>query len=308
MHGFIDNIFLEGADRDCLYLIEEYQQILTTIKWDAGRIPSELIEKFRRSLGCVAIGRSKSGELVPFSPAFGGDIDIDGIGLDVSGNTLNGEYITGRRGEDIAIIWNNSLYYPDLPFLKWYAKMFGEVDKSIRANLLMSRLFPIALVGDEQSKKSVEKAYEKLLKGDDLYAIAKVNKLLDDEGFNITDITQVGNVDKIQYLSKLYDDLMRRLYVRYGVPMSNSNGKMAQTNEKELAGYEFYSQIYLNDNLEMAQRGCEEVNKIFGTEWSVELSKPFNKAKESVLEESEEEATEEVTETAEEAQEGADNE
>ena len=290
MYGLFDTHFCEHlGGRDGLYLIESFNQILTTLTWKADKIPTELIEKFRRVFGGVAIGRNKAGDLVPFCPAFGGDIGIDGIGMDVSGVTLNGENITGRRGEDIAIIWNNSLYYPDLPFLKWYAEMFDQVDKSMRVNLIMARLFPIGVANTEQMMKSMEDAYEKVISGEELFAIVKGVDLKDDgEVFKTTEITQVGNIDKIQYLSKFHDDLTRRLYVRYGIPMTNSNGKMAQTNESELAGYEFYSQIYLNDNLEFAKRGCEEVNRIFGTNWTVELSKPFQRANEDALKENEE--------------------
>lgn len=303
-------IFNYGENsREGLYLMEEFQQILTTFAWGADKNPPELIEKYLRSKGCCAFGRSNpsglnKGEVVPFSPAFGGPIGIDGLGTEISGVTLNGEYITGTRGKDIAVVFNCSTYMPDMPFLRWYAEMFSETDKSIRSNLLMSRLMPLGLAADEQSKKAIEAAYKKVLDGD-LYAIAKINKIIDEEGFKTADITNIDNITKIQYLSKFYDDLTRRLYVKYGIPIS-SNAKMAQTNSEELVGYEFYSQIYLNDCLEMRKRGVDEINSIFGTEWTVELSKPFSRSNEVALGEEEkeeeistetpEEVTEEVTE------------
>lgn len=286
-----DNMFLTppldpcNVTREDLYLIEEYNQILTTFEIDTkdDNIKSELLERFLRSQGVLAIGEDPKDDykLVPFLPAFGGDIASDGIGIEVSGVTLNGHEITGKRGDDIAIIWNNSLYFPDTPFLKWYANMFSEADKSIRSNLLMSRLMPIGLAGDEQTKKSIEEAYKKVLDGD-LYAIAKINQLIEEDGFKTADITNVDNITKIQYLSKFVDDLTRRLYVKYGIPIS-SNAKMAQTNEGELQGYEFYSQIYLNDTFEQRKRGFDEVNRIFGRDWTVKMSKPFDTANELSL-------------------------
>ena len=305
-------------NREWLYYMEEFQQILTTFETKIAEIPSELTEKILRKNGVCAIGTNpKTGKPVPFVPAFSGDIDIDGIGTEVTGVTLNGIDIKGKRGEDIAIIWNNSMYMPDSPFLAWYADMFAETDTSIRSNLLMSRLMPIGIAGDEESKKSLEKAYEKVLNGD-LYAIALVNKLLTENGFETAEITNTDNITKIQYLSKFYDDLTRRLYVKYGIPIS-SNAKMAQTNEDELQGYEFYSQIYLNDCFEMRKKGIEEVNRIFGEGTAtVALSKPFDRSRDVALKEEAttdvepveepEEATEEPQDAPEEKEKEKDNE
>lgn len=284
-------------DRETLYFIEEYNQILTTFLTKVDEVPSELTEKFLRSSGVVAFGHDPEdgGKIVPFLPAFGGDLSFDGIGTHIEGVTLNGHRIEGERGKDIAVIFNNGLYMPDAPFLKWYANMFSEADKSIRSNLLMSRLMPLGLATDEQTKKTIESAYKKVLDGE-LYAIAKVNNIIDDEAFKTSDITNVDNIAKIQYLSKFVDDLTRRLYVKYGIPIS-SNAKMAQTNEGELQGYEFYSQIYLNDCFEMRKRGIEDVNRIFGEgTGSVVLSKPFYTANTVALKEDQEQETETVEE------------
>lgn len=301
-------------ERKELYFIEAYQQILTTYKWGntSEFITSELIEKFSRNYGAVGIGRTEeTGTLAAFTPSFSGKIMTDGIGEDVEGVTLNGEHVKGKRNVDVAIIFNNSMYFPDTPFLAWYADLFDETDKSIRANLLMSRIMPIGLAADDKTEKSLNKAYDKLMAGD-LFAIARVNKIIDEDVFKTEQITNPDNVNKLQYLSLFWDTLQKRLYQKYGIPMTNANNKAAQVNEDEMLGSEFYSQIYLNDTYEMRLRGCEDVNRIFGLDWTVEPSAPFHAAKKSVMEEEENEDVtdedEEVTETEETEQDNSESE
>ena len=81
-------------------------------------------------------------------------------------------------------------------------------------------------------------------------------------------------MDKIQYLSKLHDDVLRRGLTYYGIPI-NSSGKMAQLNDKEIDGYETYSKIYPNNRLFERQKAINQMNDLFGISATVDFGLAF---------------------------------
>ena len=56
-------------------------------------------------------------------------------------------------------------------------------------------------------------------------------------------LTDPEHTDKLQYMSKFYDDVLRRFATFYGHPLASAS-KMAQVSNQELEGYKTYTRIY----------------------------------------------------------------
>ena len=82
-------------------------------------------------------------------------------------------------------------------------------------------------------------------------------------------LTDPRDVETIQYLSKLHDDLVRRIATLHGHKM-NTTGKMAQMTRDELNESETFSHIYVCQQMEMRKRFVDDCNRILETNIEVD--------------------------------------
>ena len=92
---------------------------------------------------------------------------------------------------------------------------------------------------------------------------------------DVINLTDVNNIDKIQYLSKFHDDLLRRFCTLYGHAMQTS-GKMAQQTTEELQGYNSFSMIIPNNRLEERKKGIDDFNRIFNENVEITYSEAWD--------------------------------
>ena len=85
------------------------------------------------------------------------------------------------------------------------------------------------------------------------------------------EITDVKNADKLQYIVKAIDDVMRWYLTLYGQAIQG-NAKLAQQTVDEVQGTTSASFILPNDKLRMRKKAIEEVNALFGTDIEVDFS------------------------------------
>lgn len=241
------------------------------------------LELFRLTNGhCCIMNTDKYG-LVAFPGSFAGEIDAYGRGMEYVGALLNGDPMRCKIGDDGIIIYNNYIRTPDLPLFYSFAKRLAEVDISLDLNVFYSRLAPLIKVRDNKVKAAVDEVLNNILVGE-LKSIIADDIEADIEGIksiDILNITDVKDVDKLQYLSKYHDDLLRRLYTYGGHAMAGTQ-KMAQQSSDEISQNDTISMIYPMERLKCLEDGIKEVNALFGTDMSVHFSEPWTVAKEKI--------------------------
>lgn len=185
---------------------------------------------------------------------------------------------TKEIGEDIAVGWNNYKHTPefDIPRI---ANIFAEIDTSIYSAVLNSRVAPTVLARNSKEKAMFDKLFNDIYNGK--LNVAKLENVLSDyygqtnnddsQKKMVISLTDTGAVDKIQYLSKLFDDLLRRWCNWHGKPMQNTS-KMAQVTTDELNESQAFSKIYTYQQYELLSRFIEDVNKINDLNISVGFS------------------------------------
>lgn len=235
-----------------------------------------LLEQILTNIGCV--GFCMIDDVLCYGTvSLSGKINKDGIPTQATVFFFNGESYSGEIGKDIVIMWNNITHTPELKASQ-YSEMVTEGDNSIMACVYNSRPY-IAIVAKSQkiigSIKNILKQWRdgkpQVITGEDtLQGIAFPEK----EEVKTVNLSDPEIMDKIQYLSKLHDDVLRRGLTYYGIAI-NSSGKMAQMNDKEIDGYETFSKIYPNNRLFERQKAIEQMNKLFDISATVKFGLAF---------------------------------
>lgn len=236
----------------------------------------DIIEKPLLSWGFNAAGKDPDdGELYIGSVAWQ---EIDAYGLPKPGAkatlvTRGGHEFTGIIDESIVLGYNNKARLPELLAFQ-YADFFTEIDKSLKTALMKSRVLPIPVTSDSKIKTAFESIMDRINEGE-LNIIAYdgvIEELMEGrDPITMIELTDPKYTERIQYLSKFYDDMLRRFWTIYGHSLS-SGSKMAQVSTMELEGYQTYSRIMPTEMLQTRKDWCKKITDILGFECDVEYN------------------------------------
>lgn len=202
-----------------------------------------------------------------------------GWGTRVELITRNGEVVNNRVvGKDCALIWNNNTRTSEFDLYR-FAENFTDVEISAKSIVRNSRKSPIPVAKNSKLKTAIDEALNNSQNGlSDTTVINDVSLQQEINGqtadIPVLNLTDVKDVDRLQYLSKYHDDLLRRLATLYGHAMQTS-GKLAQQSISELQEYDTYSEIMPNIRLTERRKGIEQFNKVFGMNATVEYGKAW---------------------------------
>ena len=166
--------------------------------------------------------------------------------------------------KDIVLFYNTAYTKPDFN-IYWLAKMLGETDLSIYKNIIYARYAPLLKGKSEREKVQLTEAIDKIIEGEISVFIPEdiiEDRLAGGDPNLVVNITDVTNSDKIQYLSHLYQDFIKRFSMDYGCPISGVE-KMAQQNNAEINGDVAYSWLLPIDMLNQAKEGCKRAKELW---------------------------------------------
>lgn len=247
-------------------------------------IPEEFIERFHILNGDIAAWKLDDpnafrykDELIVSCCGYADKPDVYGIGERVIATTLSG-YVKEdlEEGKNCVVIHNNSMYTSDMAIICYFTDMFTEMLTSLKTNIIYSRLKPIFKVSTDTERAAVEDAFKKIKDDLEPIQVTSRNVLAEEladgaETIKVLDITDVKNADKLQYIVKCIDDAFRWFFSMIGQAIQG-NGKLAQQTVDEVQGTTSMSFILPNDRLKMRRKGWDKVNKLFGTNVTVDFS------------------------------------
>lgn len=290
--------------RQKAYRIESYDEVFTNtlismFTYRGDSVPEEILEYqsfidiYSMLEGACAIwkltsdrcpnaqGDTMEGKWIITPVDFAGSPDAYGFGANALCTVKSGvvcQFDNWRDNPDVAIIFNNSNYSPDMNIGR-FSDMLAELEVSMKLNVLFARMYPMPVASSAKIQKAVEAAIENMRNG-------KIATILDDDtlskyvadnttaaantGIQTVNLTEVEKSQYIQYLAKFRDDLMRWFYSLYGMN-SQGSSKMAQQTVDEVNQDNNASMILPHDMLRMRMKSLEnQVNKKFG--WDMEVS------------------------------------
>lgn len=273
---FDDSIFKN------LYTYEQYADLFTEIavssfKWN--NVPNTIDTRF------IEIGLYENKSMIYFRDEvmgdlclkciLGGQLDVYNIPLDRRAYASNG-YQKNLDRTNSVIIWDNMLHYGTSNKMEIYAKRLSNLDTIIDINCNAQKT-PILLKGTQQQRLSLLNAYEKY-DGNQPVMFGTENFLEGGENaFTVfkTDCPYVA--DKLYELKvNLWNEALTYLGVASSVIQKKE--RMIKDEVNRLQGGVMANRY---SRLNARQQACEEINRMFGTNMSVEFRDIFEQNKNS---------------------------
>lgn len=214
-------------------------------------------------------------------PSRVGDPDQYGDGTELEGVTLNGEQmLLGTLGVDCVIMYNNSTRSPDFDNFTDSSDI-AQIEKASGINVKLSRVAPLFSAPNDNVKAALEAILKRMTDGElvtvtssnvtnQQQALAALSKM-PMPPLEAIDITKPERIQYVQYLSELYDQIIRRHFGRRGLAAKTS-AKHAQVSQDEVHGLDCISWYYPLDKLRARREALEIANRIWGTSWTVGFS------------------------------------
>ena len=178
---------------------------------------------------------------------------------------------TGNKkiGTDIIVIDNNSLRNPTFELVHHYATMLAHTEVSLINCLINARdSGGVPIASTEKQKTSIREYQNQLFNGK-YGVVTDVGNL---------GITYAGSDRKTQQdlidIMETREKLIKSFYSDIGV--RSAFEKRNNTVQAEVEADTSLLLLNLADMLKCRERACEEVNKLFGTNWSVHVAREID--------------------------------
>ena len=222
---------------------------------------------------------------------FVGKLNEYGKPVDCICITKNGKeysFTDWRNNKDIIVAFNTKNHVSDKK-AEVTAELLTEIEVSMKSGTIGTRFNKIISVSNQVEAEKVRKAIEMNQIGLPQVVTSEndIKKILDDKANNtMYDLTSIKDSDKMQYLSKLKDDVLRQFYNIYGLNIQGTS-KMAQQTVSEIENGAESSFIIPLSKYYERKNFIEEINKKFNKNFEVKFSKVWEIAFESLIEKTE---------------------
>ena len=174
---------------------------------------------------------------------------------------------TRSIGKDCIIINNNQLRNPILPMVMRYASLLAHADISLKCALINTRETNTYASSDENTADNINKYYDRLYNGDSA-------SILDESLIeSVKNISNRESTTAIKDCLSARTDLLSNFFKEIGV--KSANDKKERMIESEVDSNNQLLLFNISDMLAERKKACEEINRIFGTDITVELSDEF---------------------------------
>lgn len=247
-----------------------FEKCVRIFKWNEvpKNLPQREIEKYAIALGfCGFVNDKKCGYMVS-NGGMTGPTQYDDVfkKFTYSRPTAKGGTVT--IGEECVIIRNTSMMNPLSGLIRRTASQLAHADITLRAALVNYRANEVLSADDDTTAESINTYYSSLYEGN--------LKAIIDSGL-INGVKNLSSSKSYADLLKLTDvknEIMRSFFAEIGIRQKSDKRERLVTEEVESDSMMLLFNIH--DMLEQRQKACEEINKIFNLNMSVELSEEWD--------------------------------
>lgn len=232
-------------------------------------IPQRELEILLQVNGTATIGKDNDGNLYAFRGGLGGIPDAYyKPTISIVANPylkLNKEY---KIDEDCVLMTNDSMWVGLMPMFSKYANQLTESDITLRMALINARIPSLIVADNDIAKKDAEIYLMKIEKGE--LGIIGTKKFFEDQESIHTSEFGVRSYSAIKDTIECIQYQKASWFNELGLN-ANYNMKREAINDAESGMNEDSLLPLVDDMLENRKRGVEKINKMFGTNITVEL-------------------------------------
>ena len=245
-----------------------FERVMKLFVWeDTGDLKPKEIEQRLILKGHCGIAKYK-GELTAFYGSFYGVTKYNDEWTDYIVRCPI--YTASKKiGTEVIVIDNNSLRNPTFELVHHYATMLAHTEVSLINCLINTRDSGGVPIASTEKQKASIKEYQNQIFNGNYGVVTDVGNL---------GITYAGSDRKTQQdlidIMETREKLIKSFYSDIGV--RSAFEKRNNTVQAEVEADTSLLLLNLADMLRCREKACEEVNKLFGTNWSVHVAKEID--------------------------------
>lgn len=172
-------------------------------------------------------------------------------------------------GKDVAIINNNAIRNPIFPLIHHYATLLAHTEVTYMDIVINSRdADGIPVVSTEKQKQSVTEYQRKRFNGE--YGV-----ITDLGALGVTYAGAVkGGAQSAKEVYEIRGKILKDFYSDIGV--RSAFEKRSNSVVEEVEADTTLLLLNISDMIDSRKRGCDEVNKLYGTNWSVKVNEEID--------------------------------
>lgn len=181
---------------------------------------------------------------------------------------------------DCVIGWNNAIRTSDISLICDFCEMLVENQVSIKTEIIGSRLNRMFKCSDDSVKRNLDNAINNSKVGKPITFIGKnpLEEITGVKDVESIDLFNTNEVQKIQYLTSSYNDILKMFFFYYGLTMGEGN-KRAQQSIEEITNSSDASLVFSDSRLNARKEFCKNFNRLYGENLSVKYSKSWLNAR-----------------------------
>ena len=247
-----------------------FEKCVRIFKWNnlPKNLPQREIEKYLITLGFCGFVKDKKCGLMVSNGGMSDPTQYSDVfkKFTYARPTAKGGVVT--IGEDCVIIRNTSMMNSLSGLIRRTASQLAHADITLRAALVNYRANEVLSADDDATAESINAYYDSLYDG-------KLKAIVDSGLINgVKNLSSSKSYADLLKLTDVKNEIMRSFFAEIGIRQKSDKRERLVTEEVESDSMMLLFNIH--DMLEQRQVACEEINKIFGLNMSVELSEEWN--------------------------------
>ena len=142
-----------------------------------------------------------------------------------------------KNNEEVIVCANTPTYRPNTAEREFFAEMKEETDKSIKTQLLNTRLNKALIAENDSKRRQILKAFDDVKDGKPAVIVTSLF-----EELRNVDLTDPAEIEKMQYLSSFYQTLEKRESNLRGLDLEIID-KKAQVTSSEIKQYDDFTTL-----------------------------------------------------------------
>lgn len=180
--------------------------------------------------------------------------------------TVNGKQGRASIDKDAVLIDNNALRNPTMDIVRRYSLILAHTEVTLLNALINGRSNKTLVASSQKMAESIRQYQDKIINGSN-------DAIVDPSFIGLNVLDQANGQNSLNYIKQLYDIRQSLLYSFYeDLGIKKNQQKRERLVSDEVAADTMLLKLNLKDMYDSRVLGCNKVNELFDTSWSVKCN------------------------------------